>query len=77
MSFQSVISFRTCFLAALWRDLGTVVIEVRAARFGESNIEAGLLSDTKLTKNIIQLVFISDLARDLSEIMETTPDIKG
>ncbi len=36
-----------------------------------------LLPNTKLTKNIIQLVFIGDLAGDLAEVLQTPPDIKG
>ncbi len=34
-----------------------------------------LLSDTKLTKNIIQLVLIRDLAGDLTKIMQGSTDV--
>ena len=35
-----------------------------------------LLPDTKLRKNKIQLIFIGDLPRDRSEVMQALPDIQ-
>ena len=34
------------------------------------------LPNTKLTENIIQLVFIGDLASDLAEVLQAPPDIQ-
>ncbi len=36
-----------------------------------------LLPDTKLTKNIIQLILIRDLPGDLTQVMQAAADIQG
>ena len=35
----------------------------------------GLLSDTKLTKNIIQLIFIRYFTGDFAQVIQALPDI--
>ena len=35
-----------------------------------------LLSDAKLTKDVVQHILVADLARDLAEIMQTPADVE-
>ena len=42
-----------------------------------NGVQLYLLPDTKLRKNVIQLVFVCDLTRDLTEVMQASTDIKS
>ena len=42
----------------------------------QRSVNKKLLSDTKLTKDIIQLIIVGDLSRDLTQVLQTAPDVQ-